>query len=155
MVFSPIVWSVVWWFSCYPALPGCDNPCTSHSEVLIVLEPSALVRDRSQCPSRNHSPRYRQQTSLPRLRQWMRNQRYLFSCPSAFRPLFTRVLYFVLLARYDHMRRSRLNPVDVLVGTRLSVRLRTLEMVDWHELPRIEQTRLVDNLAPAFLMQNV
>jgi len=28
-------------------------------------------------------------------------------------------------------------------------------MVDWHELPRIEQTRLVDDLAPTFLMQNV
>ena len=62
------------------------------------------------------------------------------------------MLDFVLLARYNNMSCSRLDSVDVLVGTRFAVRFRTLEMVNRHELPRIEQARLFDDLSPAFLV---
>src|SRR6266478_9006352 len=44
------------------------------------------------------------------------------------------MLDFVLLARYDNMGCSRLDPVDVLVSARLAVRFRTLEMVYWHSI---------------------
>ena len=65
------------------------------------------------------------------------------------------MLDFVLLARNHHMSRSRLDSMDVFIGARLAIRLRTLEMIDGHELPRIKQARLLNNLAPAFLVQHV